>query len=614
MMLRNANSLLGWPILVVAAALWMLPDSAHAAHKVLRVRLSGPVAEAPADGMQFLAALAGEKHKTLYEWLELINQAADSAEIAGMALIIEQPVMSLAQIEELSRALRAFRERGKPVYCYLDYAGNGTYALACAADHITLAEYSVLDINGFNAVMWYYKGLFDKLGIQPDMLHCGAYKSAVEPFTRTAPSPEAAENVNWLLDGLFDRWLDLLAAGRGLTAAELRAAVDQAPLLANQALKLRLVDEVSSFPAFKQRIRKEFGQDVEVLKKLETGKPKIDFGNPFWFVNLFQELLERVDEPAKPGVAVIYIEGTITMGRSEPDFLGSGTSAGCDTIRAAFEQARADDSIKAVVVRVNSPGGSALSSDIMWEAATRLKAEKPLVVSMGGVAGSGGYYVAIPGDLIFAEETTITGSIGVLGGKLVWQGLMEDKLGLTTTEFHRGRQAGLMSMNRPWTDQERAFMQSFLDDIYEQFKGRVLASRGDRLKGDLEDLAGGRVYTGRQALEKGLVDRIGGLSDAIAYVAQKAGLGAKYEVYLLPEPRDVFEQMIAELTGQDMEDEFEIALRWSAESQPLLHALLPLLRQLAPEHVGTILRDMRNLLIVQQERAGCFMPQVFLLR
>lgn len=501
----------------------------------------------------------------------------------------------------------------------MDYAGNGTYALACAADHITLAEHSTLAIVGLHAELGFYKGLLDKIGVEAELLHCGAYKSAHEPFTRTEPSPEAAENVNWLLDSIYERWLELLAEGRELPVSAIRAAVDRAPLLADEALELKLVDQVATFNDFRKLIRDKFGDDVEVLKKYPA-KPKleIDFENPFAvfqrFAEKLTEMMEEAGEPPKPGIALIYIDGAIWVGKSDAGPFGTGEVAGSTTLRAAFNQAREDESIKAVVVRVDSPGGSALASDIMWRAASRCAREKPLVVSMGNVAGSGGYYVSLPGDPIFAEETTITASIGVVGGKFVWRGLMEDKLGITTTEFDRGAHAGLMSMNRKWTAAEREWMGNLLNRIYEQFKGRVRQSRGDRLVGDLEEMAGGRVYTGRQALELGLVDRIGGLTEALECAARKAGLeGTDYEIYVLPKPK-TFGDFLAMLLEEETEDEWEISTRLihaatlPAGTDSLLRAAGPVLHGLAPERLRAMRRVLLEATILQQEHVGCFMP------
>jgi protease-4 len=225
---------------------------------------------------------------------------------------------------------------------------------------------------------------------------------------------------------------------------------------------------------------------------------------------------------------------------------------------------------------------------------------------MGNVAGSGGYYVAIPGEQIFAEATTVTGSIGVVGGKLVWNELFEDKLGITTTEFSRGDNADLWSQNRRWTEAEEAEVQAMLDDIYSQFKGRVMQSRGDRIKGELEPLAGGRVYTGRQALEIGLVDQIGGLNDAIAYAANKVGLDDP-DIYTLPKQKD-FAETLMELFGEPTADEFEISIAGAVQSDPLLRRLVPLINALAPQLAETIKRDLLNLSVIQRERVGLFMP------
>ena len=605
-MSRTARQYLSWTLLMVGAT-FALPQSALAEKKVLRVRFDGPALEAPDENAQLLGMLlSGSEAKTLRSWVRTIERAAADDEIAGLAMIVEQPQFGFAQMEEVTRALRGFRDTGKKVYCYMDYAGNGSYALACAADHITLAQYSILGITGLHAEASYYKGLLGKIGVQADMIHCGAYKSALEPFTRTEPSPEAAENINWLLDGIYERWIEMMAQGRGLSVEEVKALVDRAPLQAEEALEHKLVDAVGSFPDFKKLIYKEFGKDVEVVKKLgDEGGFELDLENPFAIFQMFSEMLDKQREPTKPGIALIYIDGGIIVGKNDSGPFGGGM-AGSTTIRAAFEQAREDENIKAVVVRVDSPGGSALGSDIMWKAATACAAEKPLVVSMGNVAGSGGYYVSIPGDTIFAEETTITASIGVVGGKLVWNELMEDKLGITTTEFDRGKHAGLMSMNKCWSEGEREWMMTYMNSVYEQFKGRIMSSRGDRIKGNLEDMAGGRVYTGRQALELGLVDRIGGLSDAIEYTTEKVGLD-EYEVYVLPEQKD-FMDILAMLMDEEREDEWEISLTPRVTSDPLLRAASPLLHSLAPQQLRNIGQALRNLATLNDEHVGCLMP------
>ncbi len=610
-MSRTMQTVTGWAITAIVVAMaWPMP--AMAEKSVLRLRLDGPVMEAPNDAAGLMALFQEKETHTLHDWVTMIHKAANDQNISGLVLIIESPEMSFAQAEEMTHALQAFKAKGKPVYCYLDYASNLSYALAAAASHITIAENSELEIVGLHGGMMFFKGLLDKIGVEADMLHCGAYKSFIEPYTRTEPSPEAAENVNWLLDGLFDRWIGMIADGRKLPADEVKKLVDMAPLTAAQALEHKLVDEVSSFPDFKKKIYKEFGKDVKILKKLEqdTGT-QIDLQNPFAFFGFISKMMEQSATPEEPGLGLIYIDGGITVGKSDQGSFG-GSTAGSTSVRALFEKAREDDNIRAVVLRVDSPGGSALASDIIWEAATRCGQDKPLIVSMGGVAGSGGYYVAVPGDTIFADATTITGSIGVGGGKLILKGLLEDKLGITTTEFNRGRHAGLMSVNRKWDQSEREWMTKLMDDTYQQFKGRVQSSRGDRLKRDLEEIAGGRVYTGAQALELGLVDQLGGLSDALDFAAKKAGLGVDYKVHVLPKPSgfEEFVGMLQQMMGKEDQDEFQIGPSATVSSDPLFKAALPLLRELAPGEVNELMRGLRNLVIIQREHVGCFMPFV----
>lgn len=599
------------PAAWLALALTVLTTApALAERALLRVCLRGAIAEAPNPAAE-LMQIFGEESVTLYDCVRRIERGAKDAGISGMVLIVEDAALSLVQAEELSRAIAAFKAKGKKVHCYLDSAGNVSYALASVADDITLAPNSSIDILGLRAELMFYKGLLEKLGIEAQGLHCGAYKSAMEPFLRSEPSPELAENINWLLDGLFDRWVELMASNRKLDAGAMKDAINAAPINAADSLKRGLVDHVAGYADFQQRMRKEYGDDVELRKKLDRDSPfKIDMNNPFAIFQLFGELMEKASKPKEPGIGLIYIEGPIVTGSQQDGPFAEPTGAST-TIRAAFDTARTDPGIKAVVCRVNSPGGSALASDIIWEAATRCAKEKPLIVSMGSVAGSGGYYVAIPGQTILAEACTITGSIGVVGGKLALRGLLTGKLGITVTSFTRGENTGLMSAMDAWNDAERAHLEKILNDVYDQFKGRIRQSRGERLKGDLEQMAGGRVYTGRQALEKGLVDQIGGLSDAIRIAADKVGLSDP-KVYILPKQPDLAE-IFKKLSGEESEDawDFRKPAAWMGgpnAAGSFLSAALPLLEKLAPEQARALGQALTQLSVLQRERVGCFMP------
>lgn len=589
------------------------------ADKVLRLRFDGPVMEKPDPGAEFSAIFGGTPPRTLRSWVTQIEKAREDASVKGIVMIVESPQMGLAQLDEITRAIRAFRDSGKPVHCYVDECGNLSYALASAASHVTLAEHSVVALTGLHAELSFYKGGLEKLGMKADMMHAGDYKTALEPFTRTEPSKENTEMINWLLDGLYERFVNIIAEGRTLSPDQVRAAIDAGPLTAGQAVQMKLVDAATSFDDFRQRVRKEHGQDVEVVKSFEKDDPfgleEMNTNNPFaafqQFMDVFRKAMSDDAEAAEPGIGLIYVEGPIVVGKAESGLFGGDRIAGSTTIRAALHQALEDESIKAVVLRVDSPGGSAVASDIMWRAATRLAKAKPLIVSMGNVAGSGGYYVSIPGDTIFAEATTLTGSIGVVLGKLVWRELWEDKLGVTTTEFNRGRNADIWSMNTEWAPEKREHMKTLMLDIYEQFKGRVTQSRGDRLKGELEQLAGGRVYTGQQALERGLVDKIGGLQDAIRFAAGKVSLEDDCPVYVIPKQKGLVE-IVRAMMGEDEEDEFEVSspsFRASSSlSHPLFEAIRPALERLSPGKLRMLQWDLQTLMLLDREHIGCTMP------
>ena len=350
----------------------------------------------------------------------------------------------------------------------------------------------------------------------------------------------------------------------------------------------------------------------------EAEQFEIDYNDPFAFFTQIGDMLEETTAPRDPGVGVIYIDGPIVAGKSENAF---GNMAGSTTVRAALLEALDDSAIKAVVIRVNSPGGSALASDIMWKAAQKVSQRKPVIVSMGSVAASGGYYVSAPAKRIFAEATTLTGSIGVIGGKPIWTGLMEDTLGITTTEYYRGEAADLYSLNKPWDSKDLEKINRLMQEVYDQFKARIESTRGDRLKGDLEEMAGGRVYTGQQALELGLSDELGDLDDAIKYAGRQVGLRDP-EVYTLPKPRD-FAQILAQLFGEEMDDAYEISIGQPPATSALttllsaskpLTRLLPLIGTLAPELSQRTWQDLTQLSILTNERVGVMAPDVPVIR
>jgi protease-4 len=309
-------------------------------------------------------------------------------------------------------------------------------------------------------------------------------------------------------------------------------------------------------------------------------------------------------------VAIVYVEGPIVLGKPEPSIFDAGGGVAASTpIRAALNKAADDDTIKAVILRVNSPGGSAVASEIILDASKRVKAKKPLVVSMGDVAGSGGYYVACGADTIFADEATITGSIGVVAGKLATRDMF-GKIGVTWKEYHRGANAALLSSSNIFTAEERKKLQGWMDDIYGVFKGHVTAIRGQRLKKPIDELAGGRVYTGRQALALGLVDRVGTLDDAVKFAAEQAKIDT-YDIRVVPEPKNFLEQILESTGGKDEDDvRLHTGVFGGSVETSLLEAALPYLRTMDRQRAAALLRACQQLEILQREGVVLMTPEL----
>jgi protease-4 len=413
---------------------------------------------------------------------------------------------------------------------------------------------------------------------------------------------------NWLFDSIYDSAIKEIAAGRGMTREKVRELIDNGPYTAARAKEVGLIDAVEHRSAFEAMLKQKYGMGVAFDKKYGQKKhPKIDFSSLGGILRFYRELLTGPEKPdrSKDAVAVVYVEGPIVLGGKSESPFGDEAAARSSVLRTALEEAARLKSVKAVVLRVNSPGGSATASEIILAATQRVKAKKPFVVSMGDVAGSGGYYVACAADTIFADESTITGSIGVVGGKFATNPLW-NKVGITFKAYQRGKNAGMLSSAHTFSKEERARMQSWMDDIYGVFKGHVVAIRGKKLKKPIDELAGGRVYTGRQALELGLVDKMGGLRDAIDHVAAQAKL-KDYDVRVLPEPKPFLERLMEEAAG---EQEDKPGLDARVRSASLVDLAMPYIRHLDPERVRLIRAALQRMQLLQQEGVILMMPEM----
>ena len=520
-------------------------DAAVAAAKkkltVAHIEISGGYPEgAGAPG------LFSEVVETLANALQRMDKASRDDDLEGVILHINGPSIGWAKLNELRTGIQKMRQKGRKVYAWMESGSTKDYLLATACDEIILPESGMLMMPGLRAEVSFYKNLFDMLSIQPQMLRVGEFKSAAEPYSRSEMSPAFREEMEAILDDYYRQIVEMIAQSRKLTPDQVKGVIDTGLHSATDAKKLGLIDRVGYEDSITEVIKGD-RKDAEVKFAKGYGKKKLDtdFSGITGMAKMMNLMMGVEPAPRKSSaakIAIINAVGPIVSGNSSADFLGD-ESMGSTTIIKAIRQARDDSTVKAIVLRVDSPGGSALASDLMWHELETLEGKKPFVVSMGDVAASGGYYISMGADRIFAEPGTLTGSIGVVGGKLAFEKFYE-KIGITTSVVHRGKNSGVLSMTTPFSDAERETMQKMLNDIYAQFTTKAAAGRKIEVE-KLEKMARGRVYTGAQALKLGLVDELGTLADAIAFAKKSAGLDPdqKLERLDLPKPISPFEQL-----------------------------------------------------------------------
>lgn len=557
---------------------------------------------------------------SLKDVVERMNKAKDDKSVKAVVLLLDEVSLSPAQIEEIRQVTDAIKKAGKDVYAHVDAVlMTRSLALAAGASRISATPTTIIIISGFSAESPYVRGLLDMIGVKPDFLTCGAYKSAAEIFMRKGPSPEAAQMRNWLLDSLYESYQKTVAQGRGVKPERVRQWIDGAMYTPEQAVQQGIIDKVQHRQDFEAELRKKFGKDVKLDKKYgrKSQGEKIDLSSPFGLLQFWAKMLEggKKKPTGKDVIGIVYVDGAILPGKPDPSPFGSGSAgyAYSTPIRKTLDKIAEDKDVKALVLRVDSPGGSAVASEIILNATKRVKAKKPFVVSMGSVAGSGGYYVSMGADTIFADAATITASIGVLGGKFATTD-MWNKIGITWDSSRRGANAGLLSSDAVFTEAERQKMQGWMNEIYGVFKGHVVAARGAKLKKPIDELAAGRVFTGQQALELGLVDKIGTLQDAVQQVAEQAKL-KDYEVRVYPEPKNFMEVLLEELSDGDR-DPNHLALPPSGVASPrassILDLALPHLKGLDRERLEMVTSALRRLDLLQQERAVLTMPDIII--
>jgi protease IV len=488
-----------------------------AKNSVLVLKVSGDLPDyTPEDPTAKLFGMGGgESFSSL---LTQLRKAKVDERIGAILVDIQFPQIGMAKADELRDAIKDVRSSGKPVYAYMETGSNKDYYIAAACDKVFLPPSGDLAINGLAANVMFYRGTLDKIGVEPEFIQIGKYKNAPDQYLRKDMADGQREVMNAILDDYFARMTNAIADSRKKTPEDVKAIIDNAPYNAVKAKELGLIDGAIYRDEVYNELKKTLGYEEKTELELVGGSEYKEISASSLGLNNGAE------------VAVIYASGGIVSGKSSSGgFTGGGQMAGSDTLVRAINDAAEDESIKAIVLRVDSPGGSALASDLMWHALENAKAKKPIVVSMSDYAASGGYYIACNANKIVAEPSTLTGSIGMFTGKMTLKGLY-NMTGVSNEYILRGKNAGLYRESEKWTPEEHAKMVEAANTVYyDNFVPKVAKGRG-KTNEEINAIGQGHVWTGFQAKDKGLVDEFGGLEKAIDIAKELASLPAEKDV------------------------------------------------------------------------------------
>lgn len=496
---------------------------------VLHLKLTKPIQERETED-PFAAFFPGATNTMgLIELREALDNAKDDDNIEGILLEAPWLAAGFATGEEVRKALINFKESGKFIIAYSDLMTEGGYYLSSVADEVYLNPIGEVEFNGINAELIFFKGTLEKLGIEPQIFRVGEYKSAVEPFTREDMSPENEEQLGVFINNIYDNLLEDISQSRGISKDDLEEISDKY-LVRNSkdAVEKKLITDLKYYDEVLDILREKIGlEDDEEVEFVTYSKYRKSYSN----INT-----------SKNRIAVIVASGEIVWGKGEKNMIGSSVFA------KEIRKAASNKNIKAIVLRVNSPGGNYLASDIIWREIQEAKKIKPVIASMSDYAASGGYYIAMGCDTIVAQQNTITGSIGIFRIFFNMGPFMKDKLGITTDNYGTGEYSDLYTSSRNVTEFERKIIQKGVDEGYLDFTTKAAEGRNMELE-EIQEIASGRVWTGEQAIDNGLVDVIGGLEDAIKIAAKKAGVEDDYKTRVYPIKKDFWQELAEGLSG-----------------------------------------------------------------
>lgn len=501
---------------------------------ILYMTLDKPIVDRasdnPLESLNF-TTLKNEGQMGLNQILKNIEKAKQDENITGIFMELSYIPAGMATVDEIRNALLDFKESGKFIYTYAETITQNAYYLASVSDKIYMNPVGSIEVKGLRSQITFFKGALSKLGIEPLIFRHGKFKSAIEPFMLDKMSDANKEQTLTYVQSIWDHMVNGIGEQRGLTPDEINRIADNFEVRnTKDAARLKIIDAV--------RYRDEVIDELVELTGAKNAE-KMESIKLAKYTNVEGEKSHKKDTRKK--IAVIYASGNIVSGKGDNQTIGS------ETIAKAISKARRDSSIKAIVFRVNSPGGSALASDVIWREAVLAKDTKPFIVSMGDLAASGGYYISCPADKIFASPVTLTGSIGVFGLMFNTQELMNKKLGVTFDGVKTNSFADLPNLTRTMSAAEKEIIQQGVEEIYETFISHVGQGRAMTTQA-VDEIGQGRVWSGANAIEIGLIDEFGGLNDAIKAAAAAAGL-EDYKTIDLPKQPDFLEELIKELSG-----------------------------------------------------------------
>ena len=504
----------------------------------LKIDLGGAIAETAPSRFPPMGGGAVSIHDLWYH----LERAARDERIRGVLLRIQYLDTGFAKVEEMGRMIRRFAASKKPVAAFIVDGGLKEYYLASFADKVIMFRGGMLSLGGIAAEALFIKNTLSKLGVQADVYHIGEYKTATNMYTEERMTPAHRESTQALIDDLYQAIIEGIAANRKLGAAKVKDVLDRSPLPQEEYLKARLFDSL--------------GCEDDLFKLMPSTLPEVEFRN-------YAKTRAPLPYSGSKKIAVIFASGEINLGRSGGGSLFGGDVLGADTLAGQLRQARNNSTVKAVVLRVDSPGGSAVASDVILREAELLAQKKPLVISMSDVAASGGYWISLSAQKIFAEPQTITGSIGVLSGKLVLKGFY-NKIGITKDIVKTTEYAGMYSDYQPFSEGERQKVLAEMERIYGEFLKKVAANRKLSVA-EVDKIARGRVWSGRAALKLNLVDRLGGLVDALDEARKLARIPAqeRFGVRVYPQKKSFFE-MLFDLAGAKVQNPLDVQARLQA--------------------------------------------------